>query len=322
MQPGNPIVGGTVLRIPAIQSPDYVTGVSGWAVFQDGHAEFNDITVRGTVVIGNGTTNTIIFDDTRVAMFVYDQNGHLVMSLAPTAGTDSFGNAYKSGFTSYFGSNILQSGQLDAGIARFTNGNSANIGGTVQETQGNGPASNQPGLELNSGHNASHGVRLQLNGDNATQTATPFITSFPDGFTTDIDWVHTGTVKYGDPSTLAAETWHALPFAANWANQGGAFGNGAYKRMPDGTVRFSGAIAWTAAASNAPVQVCTALPAAYRPITDKRCFVMSMPADTVTPQLETLDIRTDGTVWITSFANGTGPITPITLDAVSYPLDH
>lgn len=43
MEPGNPIVAQTVLRTPAIQSPNYVHGVSGWAIFQDGTAEFHDI---------------------------------------------------------------------------------------------------------------------------------------------------------------------------------------------------------------------------------------------------------------------------------------
>jgi len=50
----NPIVAGSTLVRPAIQSPDYVAGVSGWAIKRDGTAEFNDVTVRGTIVSGNG----------------------------------------------------------------------------------------------------------------------------------------------------------------------------------------------------------------------------------------------------------------------------
>ncbi len=321
VSPGNPIVGGTVLRIPAIQSPNFVTGVSGWSINADGTAEFNGLVIHGSIVIGSGTNNVIIFDFVRRAMFVYDNNGHLTESIAPMSGTDSFGNDYKSGFTSYFGTNILQSAQLDSGIMRLTNGSAANIGGTVQETAGNGPASNQPALDLYSGRNASQGARLRLIGDDTGATAAPYFLSFHDNASTDIDWVHTGILKYGDPGTLDAETWHALPLATSWANQGAPFGNGSYRRMPDGTVRFTGAIAWTAAASNAPVQVCTALPAAYRPTNQKRCTVMEMPANTATPRMEGLDIHTDGTVWITNFANGTGPISPISLDLVTYPID-
>lgn len=48
----NPVVGGTTLIRPAINSPDFVTGVSGWSINKDGSAEFNDLIVRG----GNGDT--------------------------------------------------------------------------------------------------------------------------------------------------------------------------------------------------------------------------------------------------------------------------
>jgi hypothetical protein len=42
------LAGGVVLIRPALQSPDYVTGVSGWAIKVDGSAEFNNITIRGS----------------------------------------------------------------------------------------------------------------------------------------------------------------------------------------------------------------------------------------------------------------------------------
>lgn len=48
---GNPVVGGNKLIRPAIQSPNYVPGVSGWTINRDGTAEFNDVTVRGDIVI-------------------------------------------------------------------------------------------------------------------------------------------------------------------------------------------------------------------------------------------------------------------------------
>jgi len=83
MQPNNPIVGGTILRIPAIQSPNYVAGTSGWAIFQDGTAEFNNVTVRGTfetgtdpgahVIITGG--QILIYDSTNTLVGQLDQNG-------------------------------------------------------------------------------------------------------------------------------------------------------------------------------------------------------------------------------------------------------
>lgn len=49
------IVGGTTLVIPAIQSPDYDPGVSGWQVNIDGSAEFNNVQVRGDLITGTST---------------------------------------------------------------------------------------------------------------------------------------------------------------------------------------------------------------------------------------------------------------------------
>lgn len=57
------ILAGTVLVRSAIQSPNYVTGVSGWAIFQDGTVEFNDGTFRGTLT-ANSIVNTSIGDST------------------------------------------------------------------------------------------------------------------------------------------------------------------------------------------------------------------------------------------------------------------
>jgi hypothetical protein len=62
LKPENPVVGGTVLRRAAIQSPNYVPGTSGWAVFQDGSAEFNNVTLRGELIVGTGPQ--VVIDET------------------------------------------------------------------------------------------------------------------------------------------------------------------------------------------------------------------------------------------------------------------
>src|SRR5579859_505994 len=48
---GNPPVGGTTLLIPAIESPNFVHGVSGWKISQDGSAEFQNM-ISGSVFRG------------------------------------------------------------------------------------------------------------------------------------------------------------------------------------------------------------------------------------------------------------------------------
>ena len=65
----NPIVGGVVLRRPAIQSPDFLTGVRGWTVNADGSAEFNDVVVRGSVHAGDNQ-NYIEIDPTPIPVII------------------------------------------------------------------------------------------------------------------------------------------------------------------------------------------------------------------------------------------------------------
>jgi hypothetical protein len=89
--PGDPVIGSTVLRRPAIQSPNYSTGVSGWTVNSDGSAEFNNLTIRGTF---NGTDFLI----NSSGIFLYNGapvlGNHPVFSAVPVGVTqDPFGNA-------------------------------------------------------------------------------------------------------------------------------------------------------------------------------------------------------------------------------------
>lgn len=325
VQPGNPIVGGTVLRIPAIQSPNFVSGSTGWAINADGTAEFNGLTLHGTIVLGTGSNNVMIFDFSRRAIFVYDNAGNLAESISPTAGTDALGHPYLAGIASYDPTGSEVELQINGALIQFVLTGVTNTGfpGAVQQSNPTSNVNDQPTTSLISASTNANGdsATIELLGRNESGTLAPsIILGAAQATPADINVAIEGIAKY-KPASGVIETWHALPLAPNWANQGAPFGDAKYKRMPDGTVRLTGAIAWGAAASNAPVQVWTALPAAYQPTSRKRCITMSMPIDTVTPQVESIDVRTDGSGWITSFANGTGPVSPITLDIISYPID-
>jgi hypothetical protein len=63
-------VGGTILLTPAIQSPDYVPGATGWAVFQDGTVEFNSGTFRG--VVNGGSFHGTNFIINSSGIFIYE----------------------------------------------------------------------------------------------------------------------------------------------------------------------------------------------------------------------------------------------------------
>lgn len=108
MIPENPVVGGTVLRRAAIQSPNFVSGSAGWTIKQDGSAEFNNLVIRnGQIVSG-----TALFYSGAAAA------GNLVASIAAAAGTDSKGNAYLAGVTSY-DTVLIQAANLANGAASF-----------------------------------------------------------------------------------------------------------------------------------------------------------------------------------------------------------
>lgn len=65
----NAIIGGAQKLIrKAIQSPDFQTGVLGWSVNKDGTAEFNEVTVRGVIlVIGTDGSHVFVRTDSGLA---------------------------------------------------------------------------------------------------------------------------------------------------------------------------------------------------------------------------------------------------------------
>lgn len=78
----NPIVGGTALVIPAINSPNYVPGVSGWIIDADGSVELNDAVVRGTVVVGTAGNGMVTITNTLPAELALFYDGYTAISTA------------------------------------------------------------------------------------------------------------------------------------------------------------------------------------------------------------------------------------------------
>jgi hypothetical protein len=62
----DPIVGGESKLIrSAIQSPNYIAGISGWTINRDGSVEFNNALIRGSVSAGGGV---VLLDATGVTV--------------------------------------------------------------------------------------------------------------------------------------------------------------------------------------------------------------------------------------------------------------
>jgi len=84
MTPGNQaITGGTVLRAPAIQSPNFLTGVSGWIIRQDGTVEFTAGTFRGSISVGTSPGQRFIVNNpvTGDVIDVYDSANNLIFAI-------------------------------------------------------------------------------------------------------------------------------------------------------------------------------------------------------------------------------------------------
>lgn len=82
------VVAGTVLMRSAIQSPNYVAGTSGWTINQDGSVEFNNGTIRGTLIVGTTTITTVGVSGITVAgpnqtMTINDSTGFSVARTSP-----------------------------------------------------------------------------------------------------------------------------------------------------------------------------------------------------------------------------------------------
>jgi hypothetical protein len=99
---GNPIVGGVTLVRPAIRSPNYAAGLTGWTVNQDGSAEFNNVAIRGGLIEG---APGLYYSGTPAA-------NNLVASVSATAFTDQFGNFVLAGEATYHFTSVGPSGSL------------------------------------------------------------------------------------------------------------------------------------------------------------------------------------------------------------------
>jgi hypothetical protein len=85
------------LAIPSVQSPNFEEGIQGWKIYQNGNAEFNNLTIRGTFYGLDFIINS-------AGAFFYKGTpalGNLKISIASAAGTDAFGNVYTDNVASY-----------------------------------------------------------------------------------------------------------------------------------------------------------------------------------------------------------------------------
>jgi hypothetical protein len=127
-----------LIRI-AIQSPNYVLGLTGWSINKDGSAEFNNLTIRGTFF-------GINFILSSLGLFLYSSApalGNLIASIS-NAAADSFGNPVQPVIATYSlsdGSYVaLSPGGIGGGLTSLFigSGNSAESKASQTTTQVSG----------------------------------------------------------------------------------------------------------------------------------------------------------------------------------------
>lgn len=280
MQFSNDLAGGIVLVRPALRSPDYVAGASGWTINLDGSAEFNDLTIRGTFY-----GDSIIMDADGV--FVYNGTpaaGNLIGSIAAATGTDSFGNDYLDGISNYLAGGFMKlaNGGLWVGDIVDNYGNAGFVGGLGSH----GLVAISPQA---TGFDDSANWALIGGDTTVTPRSAVGYPHFDVGVSSAgiTQWIN-GAVIYStvNGGVSTAETWHTPAFNANWATTGTLNGNATFRGLQyridaEDNVWLLGA----AVASGAGASLFT-LPAGYRPPANMRCllpaWVFDSSAGTVT----------------------------------------
>jgi hypothetical protein len=258
----NPVVGGTALRIPAIQSPNFQTGVAGWIIRIDGSAEFNNLTIRGTF---NGN-NFILNSD---GLFIYSgtpANGNLIASIAPVGGTDGFGNTYLQGIVSYTGGAFaaLAAGNLLLGLTAngYPTAGLVGLSGT-DAVFASSPTSVSnteaatwelvDGLTSVTPQSAAGYPHLDVGASSAGTTG----------------WINGAWVRSTvSAGTSTAETWHNPSYNANWSGTttfgtiSGGLRTLQYRKDAEDNLWLNGTFTAAAGAGSSVFQ----LPAGYRPV--------------------------------------------------------
>lgn len=264
MQPGNPIVGGTVLRRPAIQSPDFVTGVSGWIVKIDGSAEFNNVSVRGSLGVGVAPTQIELLPaaqipavlltkyPTAVAAFLLTSsaNNYAYQIVTPTGwfmGSVAAGVVNENVFADYNNNGDMV---FDGTDIYFRPSSSVQLDHATMLAIGDGINSGT-NITLRTGSfiEAQSGSTIKVNGASFTSTE----------------------ITFNSDGTGTPETWHAFPYSNSWTNSGGANAHVQYRKTAFGEVQIIGT-AHSPAVFNAVMGV---MPTGYRPTNSQGIWAWS-----------------------------------------------
>lgn len=251
------IAGGSGnLIVKSLQSPNFVTEVSGWQISKDGSAEFNNVTIRGGEVIGG---ITLIYNGTPAL-------GNLVFSISGTSGTDRFGNPYIAGFVAYgtsggYAGLVTMSGE--AGLVLPPGGTSHMVNPPqVFSASSNPGAANEVVLGvLFSGNETPGGNSAVQVFSETADGSTPARGSLIISGTQVLGWNATG-ITASQPIT--SDTWHIVTPPANTS------GTLRYTLLPFGWVGVDCHLTVASGAASGTLALITGLASGYTPASDQR----------------------------------------------------
>lgn len=312
MMPNNPIVGSTILRRPAIQSPNFVHGSAGWNLGADGSFEAENATIRGTITAGVFQGTDFIINNSGV--FFYSGTpaaNNLIASIAPASGTDSFGNFYRAGITSQensfgtgatlFGSTLqflnasgtpLQVSFSPSGLFVYAPGGGAgNLFISLAMTSGTDQYGNAYpaglGLFQNTSVISFPQAGLTTVGIKGVTTGAPYVMIGTPVPGTGLFVDASGKIYAPNPATPGIpETWHNLTLTNSWGMQTSAYAR--YKLDANNRVWLDAKLTAGTLANGTPIAT---LPTGYIPASHQPVEVMlenpgTMTAQALTPRVE------------------------------------
>lgn len=290
----NPIVGGNKLIREAIESPGYVTGVSGWSIRRDGSAEFNEIVVRGDLESPNydpgvagwhldGSGSAELNDATvRGELIVEDDEGKIEILVDEQRPRIRLWNAALDNYSEIFVLDDLDPEDASLSVRTGTYPSSIVVGVDVR------------GRLFMLNPNGSGGFLGYVREDTQAQVGGHFVFTEQAAFiralkgdgtlitsmfvsntngqismrgSTDTLSLNGPDIRIGGPAAdgyihVNNEDWTALNFAGSSWSSSGSPADAAYKLFPDGRIHFRGRIEGGSVAAG---QLLFTMPSGYRP---------------------------------------------------------
>lgn len=260
------------LSIPAVFSPNFVHLISGWTINEDGSAEFNNLTIRGTFFGTDFIINSSGFYFYAAAPAL----GNLVISITNAGGTDLFGNVvpaagffmYQNGGNALLGlifNTVVGSQPLLALFPDSSFGFAGHSPFIVSQASNKGLASEFLALAMGPGGSVTSPVMLQLLGLSPDGTTSiPRMRVFAGALYNLVCEIGTGGMLAANPNVAnTVEAWHAMALINGWANQAAPNVQAKYRKVfsPPNSVEIIGSL--NAAAATAITYF--TLPAGYQP---------------------------------------------------------